>query len=111
MQECWEDRNDRPQEHDTVANLHVVAGIETPSQSPCQCIVPVAHLSAEILIIQEFFWSTGSGINALSEAMQLSLAAKCLLLIDFLLGVPVSKEFEDLVKEAPEVLGFSRSAL
>ena len=111
MQECWEDRDDCPQEHDAVTNLHVVTRIETPSQSPCQCIVPVAHLSAEILIIQEFFRRTGSGINALSEAMQLSLAAKRLLLIDFLLGVPVSKEFKNLVQKASEVLGFSCSAL
>jgi hypothetical protein len=85
VQECREDRDDCPQEHDAVANLHVVFGREAPSQSPCQRVVPVAHLSAEILIVQEFFRSTSSGINALSEAMQLSLAAKCLLFVDLLL--------------------------
>lgn len=111
VQECREDRDDCPQEHDAVANLHVVTGREAPSQSPSERVVPVAHLTAEILVVQEFFRSTSSGINALSEAMQLSLAAKCLLFVDFLLGMPASKEFEDLVQETSKVLGFSRSAL
>jgi len=111
VQECWEDRDDCPQEHDAVANLHIVTGREAPSQSPRQRVVPVAHLPAEILVVQHFFRSTSSGINALSEAMQLSLATKCLLFVDFLLRVPASKEFEDLVQEASKVLSFSRSAL
>jgi len=111
VQERWEDRNDCPQQHNAVADLHVIARTEAPSQSPCKCVMPIAHLSSEVLIIQELFGSTSSGINALSEAMQLSLAAKCLLLVDLLLGVPVSKELEDLVQEASEVLSFPSSAL
>jgi hypothetical protein len=85
MQECWEDRNDCPQDNDAVTNLHVVARIEAPFQRRGQSIVPIAHLSTEIFVVQKLFGSTSSGVDALSEAMQLALAAKCLFIVDLLL--------------------------
>lgn len=72
--------------------------------------MPVAEQASEVL---EFDQLGGRTVRICTpgKAMILLLATECLFLVNLLLRMPVSEEFEELIQEAAKVLGFTRSAL
>ena len=85
VHQCRIDGHNCPQDNDAIADLHVLARVEASFQCPSQRAVPIAHKSTELLVILVCLWSTSIFVVGHSEAMQLSLAAKCFLLVDVLL--------------------------
>jgi hypothetical protein len=101
--------NNRLEDTDGVANVHVLASLQTCLKCVVDQSVPLVKKASEVLIVEEDNRDSFR-VKLLGKPRQISLGSECLLLVDSLVGMPLAQVTQNLAEKLSQVICFLRGA-